>query len=60
MDTYLIVFVVTVISSSSSRIDKPLKAEKEDTNLEEEIEEELWSPLGFWALLRRKRLIELK
>ena len=47
MDTYLIVFVVTVISSSSSRIDKPLKAEKEDTNLEEEIEEELWSPLGF-------------
>ena len=32
-------FVVTVISSSSSRIDKPLKGEKEDTILEEEFEE---------------------
>ena len=35
--------MVTVISSSSSRIDKPLKGEKDDTILEEEFEENAWA-----------------
>lgn len=39
--THLIVLVVTVISSSSRRIDKPLTAEKEDDSEGVEVEVDL-------------------